>query len=199
MQLDAVRRLDPPRVVASRHPFEAAAGNLASTQSAKAPNLDPRVAEEIGTRRPSALEFVEEVGNDALPVGSLQRDHGERDPELSGDGAGVTEVLLPRALAEMRELVLEPDLQVEGVHVVTRLRQRGEGDRAVHPSRREHGDAHTDRIPQGNHDARNGGRIPPGCRGAPPRSQDHPWQNQPPTTGAAASLPSGPREPAVNP
>ena len=164
VQFDPLIGLDPPRVVAGRHPFEAAARDLGVHPVGEGPELDPRIAEEIGARRPASFEFLEQIGDDPLPVGALQRDHGEGNPELSGDGAGVAEVLLPRTLPEVFEFVLQPHLQVEGVHVVPLLDEPRERDGAVHTSRGENGDAHGDLVLSG----------PEACRTRAVRSRRRP-------------------------
>jgi hypothetical protein len=50
---------------------------------------------------------------DLIPVGLLQRHGLEGHPRLAAHGRREGPVLLPRALVQVRQLVLQPDLQVE--------------------------------------------------------------------------------------
>ena len=91
---------------------------------------------------PPRSRFFQQIGDDAFPVGALQRDHRQRNAELAGDRAGVTKILLPGTLAEVFQFVFEPDLEIEGVQVVTCLYEPRERDGAVHSSGNKDGNTH---------------------------------------------------------
>ena len=78
--------------------------------------LDALVAENIRARRPAGLELVDGIADDAVPVRFLERADLERDVELVADSVRELEFFFPRAMPEIRELVLEPDLQIESGH-----------------------------------------------------------------------------------
>ena len=177
--------LDPARVVPGRHPLEPPPRDLGVHPVGKGAELDAGVAEKIGTRGAAAFEFGEQIGNHPFPIGALERNHRERNPELVGYLPGVAEVLLPGALSEVIQFVLQPDLQIEGMHLVALLHQPGQGDGAVHPSGDENGDAHGD--------PKQGPALPrePQSLGGAPADRGMM------TLGSARISPSGPEDPSM--
>ncbi len=155
VELGPLGSADPKRVVPGGQPLEAAARKLGVQPVGKGPELDPGVTEEIRTRGAAAFELVQQVGDHPLAVGPLQGEDGEGNAELSGDRADEAEILLPGAAAQMFQLVLEPDFQVESVDLMPRFDEAGEGDGAVHPPRGEQSDAHGS-DQSGNHRAPRG-------------------------------------------
>jgi hypothetical protein len=104
--------------------------------------LDVLVAEDVGAGRAARLELGDGVADDAVPVRPLERADLERDIETAADLPREAEVLLPGAAPEMRELVLEPDLEVEGRHVMAFRPKKAQGDGAVDPAREQNRDLH---------------------------------------------------------
>jgi len=95
------------------------------------------VAHHVGIRREAAPIAVEQVIHDQPAVIGHEVDHAKLDAEPVGDGAGVGDVLLPRAVADDLVLV-DPVLHVRAHDVVTLLLEQQGGDGAVHSAR--HGD-----------------------------------------------------------
>ncbi len=87
----------------------------------KGAELDQRVAENVRARRAPCPELVEHVGDDLVVILLLQGDDLERDAGPGAHLADETQILLPGAGAEERELVLEPDLEVESNDLEVRV------------------------------------------------------------------------------
>jgi hypothetical protein len=96
-------------VVAGRDPFEPASDRVRERAE-----LDPPVAEHVGARREAPAEGVECRRDDEVEILALQGDDLERHIRHRAHLAHDAKVVLPRAVAEEREVVLEPDLEVEG-------------------------------------------------------------------------------------
>ncbi len=106
--------------------------------------LDAPVAEDVRTRGAAAAQLGEDLLDDALVVLRLQRHDPQGHAGGLAGGADVAQVLLPGAVAgEGVDLVLEPDLQIEGGDLVLpRLLEQAQGDGAVDAAREEEGDPH---------------------------------------------------------
>ena len=94
--------------------------------------LDPLVAENVGTGRAPLLEFAEDVRDDALLVFGLERDDLKRNFRLVANGARVFEIVFPRTIAEKGELLFEPDLEIECRHLSALHLRQMQGHRAIH-------------------------------------------------------------------
>ncbi len=92
------------------------------------------VAHHIGVRGDAAFIAVEEVFDDALFVLVDEVDDAELDAEGVGGGAGVFDVLLPRAIAEDVFLV-DPVFHVGADDLRALFLEEKSGDRAVDPAR----------------------------------------------------------------
>ena len=131
-----VRRRRQARVVPAGHGVVVGADALHERAE-----LDRPVAQHVGTRRAPGAQGAQHVLHHRLLIFRLQRNHLQRHPQLAAHRAGVAQVLLPRAVAEERQFLLQPDLQVERGEPVAGLAQQGQRQRAVDPAREQHRDA----------------------------------------------------------
>jgi len=104
--------------------------------------LDVLVAEDVGARGPAGFQLGDRVADNPIPVGPLQRSHLERNVQPSADRSREPEILLPGTGPEVGELVLEPDLEIEGGHVVPLLPQQTQSDGAIDAARNQCRDSH---------------------------------------------------------
>ena len=102
--------------------------------------LDGAVAQHVGAGRVAGAQRGQGVLDHRLPVLLLQRHHLQRHLELAAHGGGIRHVLFPRAVAQERQLLLQPDLQVEGGQLVARVAQQRQGERAVDAAGQQHRD-----------------------------------------------------------
>ncbi len=144
----AGRRLLDDRVVSGRH---AVAGVLQGLQERA--ELDALVAEDVRARRVAEAQLLDRVGDDPLVVFALHGHHVQRNARLLAHGARVAQVLLPRAASERGEIVLEPDLEIEGRQVgMPRGLEHVQGHRTVDAAGKQHRDLHKakcDRLRRG--------------------------------------------------
>ena len=149
--IDALSQLHPAvgaleaRVVTGGDALEARV-NLIKERA----ELDALVAENIRARRTAGLELVDRVAHHAVPIRFLERADLEWDLEFRADRVRELEVFFPGAMPEIRELVLEPDLQVESGHVVAFVLQQAQRDGAVHASGQQVRNSHASNIPFSN-------------------------------------------------
>mmetsp|Transcript_27939 Transcript_27939/g.82127 ORF Transcript_27939/g.82127 Transcript_27939/m.82127 type:complete len:481 (+) Transcript_27939:573-2015(+) len=107
----------------------------------EASELDARIAHDVRIRSPSPPRVVDGVRYDPIPVLILQADGLEGHvPRLLAHGPAYGVIVLPRALTEVRQFVLEPDAEVERRDPVVLTEEEAECYGRVDPAREEHGD-----------------------------------------------------------
>ena len=80
--------------------------------------------EEGGSERDRQTR-TNEVLDNLIPVLALQRHGLERDRKVLGNRGCIFPILLPRALPQVRQLMLEPDFEVEGRYLEAQVLERG--------------------------------------------------------------------------
>mmetsp|Transcript_8825 Transcript_8825/g.25649 ORF Transcript_8825/g.25649 Transcript_8825/m.25649 type:complete len:495 (-) Transcript_8825:84-1568(-) len=102
------------------------------------------VAHNVRVRCAAGLGLGHRVAHDAVPVGLLQAHALERHRRQSAGRVRLADllaevpVLLPGAIAEVRELVLEPDAQVVGARRKALALQQPQRHAAVHTAAEQH-------------------------------------------------------------
>ena len=122
----AIRKALRLRVVAGGDGFEA----IFQAVVEKDAEFDFAVAHDIGIWGDAILISGEEVFDDAGAVVAHEVDDAELNAEAVGDGAGVLDVLLPRAVAE-DVFLIDPVLHVSAHDLMALLQQEGGGGAAV--------------------------------------------------------------------
>ena len=103
------------------------------------PELDVAVAHQVRAGRVAGAQLAHDVVQHALEVVLLDGHHVQRHAPLLADRARVFQVLLPRAVAQAGQLLLEPDLEVEGGDAGARLLQPYQRHRTVDAAGQEQG------------------------------------------------------------
>ncbi len=109
--------------------------------------FDALVAEDVGGGRVPDAQFLQGVVHHPLVVFRLERDDLQGHPRRLAHGPGITHVLFPGTVAQIAELVLQPDLEVVGGHVGPALAQQFvQSHGTVDSARKEHTRFHHDNI-----------------------------------------------------